>query len=192
MDEVLREQSLRLYEVYADLARAFQLRDRERVSCHGISVSGCHALETLTMRGPLTMSELAGSLHLENSTVTRLVDRLVAAGLAVRISDPQDGRISRVHQTDAGRKLMERIRQSLVAEQARVLEAIPSGSREAVITAIGLLLTSFRRRQSNGATVVAGRAQAAQGHPRQSRRLSGRRSRQAGSCAPPASTRRQR
>ncbi len=147
METLLSGQAERLYEVYAELARAFQFRDRERTTCFGISVSGCHALELLIARGPMTMSELAAELYLGNSTVTRLVDRLAGDGLAVRRPDPEDGRICRVHPTEPARELMEAVRGRLVAEQAQVLQALPAASREPVIAAFGLLLKAFRARQ---------------------------------------------
>lgn len=160
MDELLHGQALRLYDVYSELARAFQFRDREQASCQGLSISACHALEILTLRGPLAMSELAGTLFLDNSTVTRLVDRLVGAGLVVRVADLEDGRVNRVHATQAGLELMADIRARLVAEQVAVLEALPAESREAVITAFSLLLAAFRARQACAApTTCATRGQ---------------------------------
>ncbi len=42
--------------------------------------------------GRLRMSELAGRALLDKSSLTRVVDRMCAAGLVVREPDPEDGR----------------------------------------------------------------------------------------------------
>lgn len=148
MNHDLERQAERLYEVFAELARAFQYRDREQICCFGVTISQCHALEMLQARGPMTMSELAQALFLDASTVTRVVDRLVEDGLAVRSTDSSDRRVHRVRITDTGDRLVHQIRSNLVAEQRDVLQQVPPASREAVISAVRRLLDAFRARQA--------------------------------------------
>lgn len=66
----------------------------------------CHIPDGSSM----TMSELASARNVALNTATSLVDRLVAAGLVERRSDPADRRIVRVAVTDKGRQLVERLR----------------------------------------------------------------------------------
>jgi DNA-binding MarR family transcriptional regulator len=54
----------------------------------------------------LTMSELAQSVLLSQSGVTRLVDRLVQAGLVVREGCPEDRRVMYARLTDEGRRAL--------------------------------------------------------------------------------------
>lgn len=145
--QTLTTQAERMYEVYSELARAFQLRDRDHTGCWGLSVAQCHALEMVSRRGALTMRELARALFLDASTVTRLVDRLAGAGLVARVTDTADHRVCRVHATEAGLGLYGQIRADLIAEQARVLRGLPAAAREPVIEALGRLLDAFRGRQ---------------------------------------------
>ncbi|MHC4429921.1 MAG: MarR family winged helix-turn-helix transcriptional regulator [Planctomycetota bacterium] len=140
-------QAERLQEVFAELVRGYQFRDRESICCHGVSISQCYALDSLERQGPATMSELAGRMSLELSTMTRIVDRLVDGKLATRAADPEDRRVCCVKITRQGRALVARIRAELVEEHEQVLREIPPESREAVISAVGHLLAAFRQRQ---------------------------------------------
>src|SRR5450759_5477631 len=63
-----------------------------------------HALVLLAEAGDPNISELAAVLSLDESTVTRLVDKLEAAGLAERRRSTSDRRSTSVGITKAGRK----------------------------------------------------------------------------------------
>jgi len=148
----LRRQAERLYRVFSDLVRGYQFRDREQICCHGLSVSQCYALEALDAAEPgapnsMMMGELASRLHLKISTMTRLVDQLVAADLVTRVADPRDRRICRVRISRKGKALVSRVRAELVKEHELVLGQIAPASREAVIRAMSLLGTAFRERR---------------------------------------------
>jgi len=147
MADSLHGQAERMYRVFADLVRAYQFRDREEICCHGVSVSQCYTLDALDARGPMTMGELAVHLHLETSTVTRVVDGLVADNLATRVADARDRRVCRVEMTAGGQSLVSQIRADLIREHELVLRAIPAESREAVIVTMSHLLSAFRDRQ---------------------------------------------
>lgn len=53
----------------------------------------------------LTMSELAGHLGLDRSTITGLIDRATRRGIVVRVSNTEDRRSTRVTLTRAGQEL---------------------------------------------------------------------------------------
>jgi DNA-binding MarR family transcriptional regulator len=74
------------------------------------------ALRALDPGDPLPMSELAGGMHLDNSTVTGIVDRLEERGLVERRTAPHDRRVRMLVLTEAGVALRER----LVARWAEV------------------------------------------------------------------------
>jgi DNA-binding MarR family transcriptional regulator len=149
MPNSLRRQAKQLFRVFADLVRAYQFRDREGICCHGLSVSQCYTLDTLHEQGPLTMSQLAGRLFLDTSTMTRVVDQLVRDKLATRITDAGDRRVCRVRTSAKGRSLLSKIRAELIKEHECVLQEIPAENREAVITAMSRLLAAFMERQRN-------------------------------------------
>ena len=148
MDSLSR-QAQRLYHVFTELVRGYQFRDREGICCHGLSVSQCYALDALEMHGPMTMGNLAGQLYLELSTMTRVVDYLVAKKLAKRVANAKDRRVCHVQISQQGRSLLSKIRGELIQEHELILRAIPPESREAVISAISHLLSAFKERQQS-------------------------------------------
>ncbi len=77
---------------------------------HGIGLSEYEAMEELRNAdgGRMRMNELAASVMLTPSGLTRLVDRLEADGIAVRESCPTDGRGSHVRITEKGMSLLTR------------------------------------------------------------------------------------
>ncbi|MFQ5806705.1 MAG: MarR family winged helix-turn-helix transcriptional regulator [Phycisphaerae bacterium] len=147
MSPSLEPQAERLYQLFAELVRRYQFRDRDRICCHGLSVSQCYTLDALDRLGPRTMGELAGHLCLEISTMTRVVDHLVANKLAARVADANDRRVCRVRITGKGRALVSKVHDGLIAEYEQVLRAVPPESREAVIQAVSQLLSAFEERQ---------------------------------------------
>ncbi len=54
-----------------------------------------------------THTELAGRLHIQASTVTKMVQRMEKAGFIARRPDPDDQRVSRVYLTEAGHAVRE-------------------------------------------------------------------------------------
>ena len=77
---------------------------------HGIGLSEYEAMEELRNadNGRMRMNELASSVMLTPSGLTRLVDRLEADGIVVRESCPTDGRGSHVRITERGISLLAR------------------------------------------------------------------------------------
>jgi MarR family transcriptional regulator, organic hydroperoxide resistance regulator len=63
------------------------------------------ALRVLDPERPLPMHELASACHLDNSTITGIVDRLEEQGLVERRSDERDRRVKMVAATDEGAKV---------------------------------------------------------------------------------------
>lgn len=58
----------------------------------GLSATDYQASNLLDLDGPMTNGELARRLRLSSGATTRLVDRLVAEGIAERTTDPADRR----------------------------------------------------------------------------------------------------
>jgi DNA-binding MarR family transcriptional regulator len=68
----------------------------------GISPQQSMALSTLKPGEPMPMSALADAMHADNSSITGIVDRLEAAGLAERRPDERDRRVKAVILTEKG------------------------------------------------------------------------------------------
>src|SRR5271155_2410340 len=72
-------------------------------------------------RGPLSQSELADRLGVEGATMVAMVDRLVAAGLAMREASTTDRRVKRIVLTPAGLKIYEKVRAEATALRLELL-----------------------------------------------------------------------
>jgi len=104
-DERIRAFGL-LHEAHRRLDRAFNCSLEQ--SC-GISGPFFEVLLRVgrSPGGRLTMSELAMQLGVTSGGTTRLVDRVVAAGLVVRESCPTDRRVQWVVLSEAGERKLE-------------------------------------------------------------------------------------
>ena len=77
------------------------------------------SLSRIARSGPIRLTDLAGDLGLDPSTITPQTKRLEQAGFIARKPDPRDGRAVLLDATRAGRSLLERtqaIRGSMLAE----------------------------------------------------------------------------
>jgi DNA-binding MarR family transcriptional regulator len=70
-------------------------------------VLACEALAELSRGGPVTITDLSHALHLERSTVSRLVGEAESEGLVERSTHPDDGRMVTVTVTDLGRQVVD-------------------------------------------------------------------------------------
>lgn len=138
----LQADSVALHEALADLVRAYQFRDRDRICCHDISVTQCYALEALNRDGPMRLNDLADRLFLDKSTSSRVLGALVRKGYAERPVDLTDGRAISVRITAKGQRLYNRIHNDLVRQQAQMIGDLAPEVRRAAIAVISRLARS--------------------------------------------------
>jgi DNA-binding MarR family transcriptional regulator len=135
-----------LQAAVSDLVRVYQYRDRDRICCHDISVTQCHALEALVDGGPLRLGDLAGRLFLDKSTTSRVVRTLVRKGYVAQHPDATDGRATALAATRAGRLLCARITGDLVNEQRQLLADLDPDVRAGVVDVIRRLARAAESR----------------------------------------------
>ena len=71
--------------------------------------------------GSKRVSDLAGCIHVEVSTVSRQVSHLTALGVIAKEADPHDGRVAVLSLTDTGRAVVDRMTATRGAWLGRVL-----------------------------------------------------------------------
>jgi len=104
-----------------------------------LSPSSMAALATIERRGPLTPSELAGFEGIKRPTATRVLQRLLEAGLIERTADPTDGRSAVVSVTKEGGSLLKKLRSRKNAYLAQRLRELPDDDVKALERAAGVL-----------------------------------------------------
>ena len=87
----------------------------------GLSAARLSVLSVVVFGGPRTLGELAAAEHVRPATMTRIVQALEAEGLVRRESDPDDGRVRRLHATGKGERVLWRGREQRVAQLAELL-----------------------------------------------------------------------
>jgi DNA-binding MarR family transcriptional regulator len=90
----------------------------------GLSAARLSALSVLVFGGARTLGELAAAEHVRPATMTRIVQALEEEGLVRRESDPDDGRVTRLHATSKGERVMWRGRERRVANLATLLSGL--------------------------------------------------------------------
>ena len=151
----LQTDAVALHSALSELVRVYQFRDRDRICCHDVSVTQCHALEALVENGPMRSSTLAERLFLDKSTTSRVVATLVKKGYVEQRSDVADGRATALHATATGRRLYKRITDDLVDQQKQLLQDLGPDIREGVISVIRRLARAADARFRSGVSVGA-------------------------------------
>ena len=114
--------------------RAFGLHRPSETPCgKPIPVSAAHALMELVRGETLTQSELGVRLRLEKSTVSRLVDNLVARRWLERKRHPADGRAVLLRLTPGGLEAAGELEQARRRKFATLLDRIPEEDREQML-----------------------------------------------------------
>ena len=104
-----------------------------------MSMSEAMALRRLR-RGSCTQNELRLHLHLERSTVSRLVDALVDRGWAHRQTDPANLRQRLLTLTPAGDAAAEGLARAMRARHDAMLATLTGEEREALAVALPALV----------------------------------------------------
>jgi len=116
---------------------------------HGLTAASFDVLATLRRSGApyaLSPSALIGWTMVTSGTMTNRLDRLEQAGLIERRANPEDGRGSVVALTGAGFELIDRVVSDHVANQHRLIAALPETLRGAFDEGLRVWLAGFEVR----------------------------------------------
>ena len=98
--------------------------------CNGISVSQCHTLLEIEKKQEISVSELAGSLSLDKSTVSRTVEGLVNINLVDRVTPKENRRLALLNLTESGKQVCSTINYTNDRYIQSVLKDFSKGERE--------------------------------------------------------------
>jgi DNA-binding MarR family transcriptional regulator len=127
------------------LLRGLGRFDQELLSRCGVTISQCEALLAFSGGARSSMNELSRNLGLANSTMTRMVENLVARGLVSRTEDDQDRRVVRVALTNEGRKLQGSLKEARREIQRLILSEIKPEERATVLEVLENLNTAIEK-----------------------------------------------
>lgn len=106
---------------------------KEQSARHGITATQLNVIKLLLTVGDLSLSELSEKMAATNSTVTGIVDRMVAANLVAREQSTKDRRVWRIRLTPEGRALARKVDVAPWEILQKALFALPPAELEALI-----------------------------------------------------------
>lgn len=125
--------------LFQQLSRAGETNDRETCSCYGVTPVQGLTLVELGRGRPLSMQQLAERLKLSISTMSRVVDRLVAGKLVQRLQDPDDRRVVLTALTEEGLKVSRELDRCYQGFFERVVDKIPEKDLDGFMSGLRIL-----------------------------------------------------
>lgn len=110
----------------------------------GISVAQMRALASLVEAGPCTITELSVLTVIKQSTLSRTLDTMEAAGLILRTAQDSDSRFRQISLTDAGRTAYEAAWPSMLSMSDVMLNSLNADERETFNTLLLRILYDIR------------------------------------------------
>jgi MarR family transcriptional regulator, organic hydroperoxide resistance regulator len=134
-----------LQELLSEFLQALGLHRPDQVPTgFSLSLSEMFALLALSAEAPMSQQVLAEQLHLEKSTVSRLVTHLEQRGWVKRVRDLHDTRVFRLQLSDAGHKQASHLSRSLAERHQRLLAALKPDEQEALAYGLSALVRALR------------------------------------------------
>ena len=94
--------------------------------------SAVHTILEIGIRGPMTSVQVAEFLHLEKSSVSRMVRKLIACGELKETSDADDARVKPLSLTPKGRRTLASLHDFGRRQVSTALARLPEAERQIV------------------------------------------------------------
>src|SRR5260370_10355137 len=121
-----------LQELFSAFLQALGLHRPDQVPTgFDLSLSEMFALLALSAEAPMSQQALAEQLHLEKSTVSRLVQHLERRGWVRRVRDLHDTRMFQLQLSEAGHRQTKPLAQSLAGRDHGPLARPPPDPQQA-------------------------------------------------------------
>lgn len=128
-----------LRELIRVLVRNLGILEKSDASCCGITITQCHAVVEIGRKGKISLVDLADLLGVDKSTMSRTVNNLVEADLAVRELDAENRRYVTIQLTEKGKDVFRNIEKSMESYYKGIFDSIPENKRSQVLESLKLL-----------------------------------------------------
>lgn len=135
-----KKESNCLRELIRVLVRDLGILEKSDSSCHGVTISQCHAIVEIGRANEISLNELAKILNLDKSTMSRTINKLVDDNLAVRESHPEDRRYIVIKLTERGIRVFKTIEENMTNYYKKIFMSIPEDKREQVLDSLKILI----------------------------------------------------
>ena len=117
----------------------------EDLKAIGVSLQHYRVLAVLVAGEGRTINELAVYTVTDQSTLSKLLDRMEAKGLVRRRPDSSDGRAVNIHLTARGRKAYAEILPLALNHYERAIKGLTKPERRALVDTLGHVLENVRQ-----------------------------------------------
>ncbi|WP_108663243.1 MarR family winged helix-turn-helix transcriptional regulator [Acuticoccus kandeliae] len=117
----------------------------ETLKARGITTPQMRALAVLSIHPNITVNELAIYAVMEQSTMSRTLDALEAAGLVARTPREGDARVREVALTADGLAAFEDVKPTMMEAEARMLSGLSAADRAAFLASLHIILRNIRK-----------------------------------------------
>lgn len=129
-----------------DTARLYRRAFNARVRDSGITALQWRLITYLKRHEGIRQGPLAELIEVEPITLSRMVDRLVEAGLLERRADPADRRAWQLHLTARAADLLDGIRPAVEALNEESLEGLSAAERDQLVDLVERVRANLSRR----------------------------------------------
>ena len=118
---------------------------RQEMSALNLTTPKMRALAVLAIRDGILIRELAVYAVVEQSTLSRALDGLLASGLVHSESDLDDSRGTRVFIKSAGRDVFAKIWQSMAVSYGKMFQGISEAEQLVFVATLNKILRNVRK-----------------------------------------------
>jgi len=133
-----------------EVARLLREEFTRRVEPLGLTQAQWKTLVHLSRNEGLKQAQLAEILEIRPITLTRLVDRLQAAGLVDRRSDPDDRRAQRLYLTEEAQPLIAELWATAGRVREKAMAGLPRERRELLIDTLAAMKANLGCAETEG------------------------------------------
>jgi DNA-binding MarR family transcriptional regulator len=119
-----------LAHLIASINRQIEEDLEDRLRPEGVPIEWFRALDALSRKDGQPMGALAGQVLVDATTLTKLIDRMVADALVYRAPDRQDRRKVLIFLAAKGRALRERLAPVVDEQQRQIFADLKGGKAE--------------------------------------------------------------
>ncbi len=120
--------------------------------CCGLTYSQCHTLIEIGAKSEVSLVDLASSLGLDTSTLSRTIQAMVVSGLVIRTTNEKDRRYVRISLSKQGRKVYELIGRVYYDFMTSVFDLIPPQKHKEILENIGIFVDAMKQVNESGAS----------------------------------------
>ncbi len=120
---------------------------REEMAALGLTTPKMRTLAVLSVLDGLLIRELAVYAVVEQSTLSRSLDKMETEGLISRRPDPDDSRATRIYMAPKGRETQEKLWPHIAAAYAQMFTGISNDEQRQFVTTLQTILRNIRVHQ---------------------------------------------